>query len=552
MKFLRPFFKSPANTKNTFFLISLTGITATAVTIASENPNLVPEYTDKAKTGLDGVVRSSRAIYTISSNVVDYKYSLRGLRLDSDEYYRELSEVNLRSARRILKLCETNKGFYVKAGQFAAALRQIPKEFSSTLSSLQDKAVPCNFDAIREVLVRNLGKDLSELFLSFDEKPIAAASIAQVHRAVLKDHQEVAIKVQYPGLEKQMKIDLSTMEFLSKSISWIFPEYRFGWMVSEFKRTISAELDFIQEAKNSERTAKNFKRNATVRIPHIFWEFTTKQVLTMQFCGGHKVDDLEYMRKTGINPTKVAKALVELFAEMIFVHGFLHGDPHPGNILVSPEGRSGFSLVLLDHGSYKELDEEFRVDYCQLWNALILLDSKKIEMLGERFGVGKYSKYFPVIFTGRTINSKSSLGRGMSDEEKKNLKAEAKSLKMEDISTFMESLPSDFLTILRTDGLLKSIITKLEAPQMVRLLTYAKYSIYGLSAKPNPESGFTVKYAVSRFKGVLGYFQLKLFLDSLDLYSQMKEFHISILRKLKQMLFGAVHLLTGGEPSLTS
>ncbi|KAI5434629.1 hypothetical protein KIW84_021452 [Lathyrus oleraceus] len=88
---------------------------------------------------------------------------------------------------------------------------------------------------------------------------------------------------------------------------------------------------------------------------------------------------------------------------MIFVHGYIHGDPHPGNILVSPEGRNGFSLVLLDHAVYRELDEEFRKDFCQLWEALALKDSKKTMWLGERFGAGKYSRYLPIIFTGTTI-----------------------------------------------------------------------------------------------------------------------------------------------------
>lgn len=130
---------------------------------------------------------------------------------------------------------------------------------------------------------------------------------------------------------------------------------------------------------------------------------------------------------------------MEVFAEMIFIHGFIHGDPHPGNILVSPEGRNGFCLgmswllikyllilseikqccvwdflsfslsyingtVLLDHGIYRQLDEGFRIDYCELWKALILLDANKIQQLGERFGVGKYFKYLPLIFTGRTID----------------------------------------------------------------------------------------------------------------------------------------------------
>ncbi|KAF9624726.1 hypothetical protein IFM89_013264 [Coptis chinensis] len=553
MKLRHIYNKFPA--KATLFLI-----TATGISVAATNPNL--------SDNVSGIVRSFRAIYTITTNVVDYKYSLRGLPLESDQYHRKLSEVHLRSAKRLLRLCETNKGFYVKAGQFVAAMRQVPPEYSTTLSSLQDKAVPCDFKPIKEVIVRNLGQELSDIFLSFDEKPIAAASIAQVHRAVLKDDQEVAIKVQYPGLQKQMKIDITTMDFLSNAIAWIFPEYRFGWMVSEFGRTISFELDFIQEAKNSERTAKAFKHNKMVRVPHVFWELTRSQVLTMQFCSGHKVDDLGCLKEAGINPTKVAKALVEVFAEMIFVHGFLHGDPHPGNILVSPAGRNGFFLVLLDHGIYKELSEEFRLEYCQLWNALILLDSKKIEILGERFGVGRYSRYFPVIFTGRTIDSKSALGRGMSDEEKKNLKMEVKSLKMEDISSFMESLPPDFLTILRTDGLLRSIISKLGAPQRIRLLAYAKYSVYGLWTKSNPESvksqlvrtgskvkltAYTVysnstdKYVTSRFKSIFSYIQLKLFLEFLELTSQMRDLQFLVMHKLKQFLFGAVQLLKGGH-----
>lgn len=134
-----------------------------------------------------------------------------------------------------------------------------------------------------------MGRNFSEIFLSFDEEPIAAASIAQVHHAILKDHQEVAVKVQYPGLKQNMKLDTMIMSFLSKSVVKIFPEYRFDWLVHEFVKSISQELDFIQEAKNSERTATNFKHNKMITVPTVFWEFTTAQVLTMQFCKGFKV-----------------------------------------------------------------------------------------------------------------------------------------------------------------------------------------------------------------------------------------------------------------------
>lgn len=379
--------------------------------------------------------------------------------------------------------------------------------------------------------------------MSLDEQPIAAASIAQVHRAVLKDQQEVAVKVQYPGLEQQMKFDLATMSFLSKSVSLLFPEYRFEWMISEFTKNIAMELDFNQEAMNSERTARNFRNNNLVKVPFVLWEFTTNQVLTMQFCSGGKVDDLDLLKKMGINPITVAKALVEVFAEMIFVHGFLHGDPHPGNILVSPEGQNGFSLVLLDHGVYKEFDEDFRVRYCQLWKALILLDANKILQLGEQYGVGKYARYFPLIFTGRTIGSKSALGEAMSVDEKKNLRQELKSLKVEDYSSFMESVPSEFLTLLRTDELLKSLVNKLGSSQQVRLLSYAKYALRGLSPKLNPQNDSVVKVMLARIWTSIPYIQLRLVLEILELLSLIKALKLSVSKNFRGLVISVNCLL---------
>ncbi|XP_059065543.1 uncharacterized protein LOC131857287 isoform X1 [Cryptomeria japonica] len=146
-------------------------------------------------TACQGVVRSSRAVYTFTVNTLDYKYSLRGYDHKSEDYYRVRSQVHLRAAKRILKLCESNKGFYLKAGQFVASMQHVPKEYTSTLSTLQDQAIPYQIEAIKHVFVDNFGKDLSEIFVTFDEQPIAAASIAQVHHATLADGQEVAVKV---------------------------------------------------------------------------------------------------------------------------------------------------------------------------------------------------------------------------------------------------------------------------------------------------------------------------------------------------------------------
>lgn len=232
---------------------------------------------------------------------------------------------------------------------------------------------------------------------------------------------------------------------------------------------------------------------------------------------------MEALKRTNLNPGKVAKVLVEVFAEMIFVHGFIHGDPHPGNILVSPGGQNGFSLVLLDHGNCKTLDEGFRRDFCRLWEALILLDSTKIHELGTRFGVVQYAKFFPVIFTGRTTESKSGLGKGMSIQERQKLKQELKLLRLEDVTTFMGSLPPDFLTVLRTDGLIRSITLKLSAPQRVRLLAYAKYAVYGLGYNPTSEPVFVEKSIISKSVMLVSYIRLRLILELMELFQGMKK-----------------------------
>ncbi|GAB2224831.1 hypothetical protein Droror1_Dr00005608 [Drosera rotundifolia] len=529
--------------KLSVYALTAAGVGAGAVSLTSDNFQYLSNLPDEARFGLSGLVRSSRAVFTIAVNVVDYKYSLYGLVEDSDEYGRELSEVYLRSAKRVLKLCETNKGFYVKAGQFVAALRQVPKEYSSTLSSLQDQAVPCPFKFIREVLTSNLKKDLNEIFISFDEEPIAAASIAQVHHALLQNHEEVAVKVQYPGLKHLVRVDIATMSLLSKAVTLLFPDYRFGWILSAFKDAIAMELDFIQEARNSERTAENFETNKRVKVPRVLWDWTTEQVLTMQFCSGNKIDDVEYLKKAGVDPIQVAMLLSEVFASMVFIHGFVHGDPHPGNILISLEPKHGFTIVLLDHGIYKELDEDFRLDYCRLWRALILRNANEIQQVGERFGIGKYFRYLPLIFTETTIESKSALGKGMSTEERKMVKQELKSLKMEDFSSFMESLPPDLLTILRTDGLLRSLLSKLGAPRHIRLLAYSKRAVDGLSTRRMAGSGLSPKTSFSRLKLSLDYYHLRCLLGFLELVYLMEDVKHIVVGKLKHLVLRAARLL---------
>lgn len=250
------------------------------------------------------------------------------------------------------------------------------------------------------------------------------------------------------------------------------------------------------------------------------------------------------MKQTGISPSKVSKALADAVSEMIFVHGFLHGDLHPGNVLVCPDGRNGFSLVLLDFGICKKLDEAFRLNFCQLWEALILNDSNKIQQLGDNFGIGKYSRYLPVIFTGRTIESKSALSRGMSVEKKQSLNKDLKSLRIEDISSFFESLPNEFLTVLRADGLLRSLIIKLGASQRQRLLSYAKYALHGLSLKPNSGSESAIGAVYFRFQIGIRYIHMRLLFAMLELMSWMGNIQQASAERFNRFLSSARYALT--------
>ncbi|KAL2622699.1 hypothetical protein R1flu_002904 [Riccia fluitans] len=517
------------------------GTTAVSTAIVVLPPTLrdLPDGTlGNLELARQGFLRSSRAVYTFAANSYDYKYTLKDYADKSEEYYRARSEVHTRAAQRILKLCEANRGFYIKAGQFLGSLKNIPKEYVTVLSVLQDQAQSWPYPLIEKVIESELGKRVRDIFAEFDEKPIAAASLAQVHRAKLLDGEEVAVKVQYPHLQEQFEIDVRTMAILSKAIALLFPDYQFEWIVPEFEKGLSRELDFEQEGKNAEQTAKNFAKKDHVKIPHIKWDLSSKRVLTMEFMHGFKITDLEKLQEAGIDRLQVAELLVEVFAEMVFCHGYVHGDPHPGNMFVQPRdkgrGKRNFDLVLLDHGQYRELDEGFRSDYCRLWKALILLDGNELEEVGNRLGAGHYYRYLPVIFTGRPLNSKAGLGRGMSEEEKDQLRDELRNFTMGDVSQFMEGLPRDFLTVLRTDGLLRSITSVLGAPSRMRLIVNARYAVVGFAQqhRGDPANQGWKAYIKANYN----YSNLRLRLEIFELSYKLELLYGSLLRHFNSIL----------------
>lgn len=286
-----------------------------------------------------GLVRFGRTCGNAAVTAADYKLSLwnQDKEADAEAYKEALSRVNLRAARRLYSVCHKNGGLYTKFGQGVANLNHaLPAEFTDVLAPLQDQARAMPREMALEALRSELGgRDPSEVFDHFDPEPLAAASLAQVHRAELKGTGEaVAVKIQYPYLQAQTNGDLATLRMLTDFVGLLFPDFSYSWLTPEFENNMELELDFVQEGRNGERMARMFANHADVYVPTVHWQHTTKRLLIMEFIDGIKITNVDGICDKGINPLEVAATVSAVFGDMIHVHGFAHCDPHPGNLLV--------------------------------------------------------------------------------------------------------------------------------------------------------------------------------------------------------------------------
>ncbi|XP_073098170.1 aarF domain-containing protein kinase 1 isoform X4 [Manis javanica] len=307
-----------------------------------------------------GAVRVGRAVATTAVISYDYLTSLRSVPYGSEEYLQLRSKVHLRSARRLCELCCANRGTFIKVGQHLGALDYLlPEEYTSTLKVLHSQAPQSSMQEVRQVIREDLGKEIHDLFMSFDDTPLGAASLAQVHKAVLHDGRTVAVKVQHPKVQSQSSKDILLMEVLVLAVKQLFPEFEFMWLVDEAKKNLPLELDFLNEGRNAEKVAQMLKHFDFLKVPQIYWELSTKRVLLMEFVDGGQVNDRDYMEKNKIDVNQISRHLGKMYSEMIFVNGFVHCDPHPGNVLVRKRpGTEKAEIVLLDHGLYQ--DSEIR------------------------------------------------------------------------------------------------------------------------------------------------------------------------------------------------
>ena len=354
-----------------------------------------------------GAKRFIRSLWTGLVASIDYKYSLYGLDDDSDEYRDALSQVHLRSASHILDCCLANSGLYIKLGQGLSTMNHVlPKEYTDTLKVLLDKCLRRqSSDEIENIFIRDLGKPPSEIFKSFDPKPIAAASLAEVFKATTLDDKQVAVKVQYSDLRERFESDIATCATILDFIELMHPRFSFRWLLDELKETMFMELDFEAEGKNSEKCKKDLQHFNYIYVPDVLWSITSKRILTTEFIDGVKISETEKLKEEGLNLSEIGESLLHAFGEQVFHTGFVHADPHPGNILVRKHnGTKHAELILLDHGLYETIPTEIRLPLARVWQAVVENDHIAMKKYSNELGVEDY-RLFCIALTTRWIGT---------------------------------------------------------------------------------------------------------------------------------------------------
>ena len=290
------------------------------------------------------------------------------------------SQARYRAKQLTALLVELGPAF-VKAGQALSTRPDIiPVVLLEELSQLQDQLPGFSGDKAMELIEKDLDKNINDIFLKIDKDPISAASLGQVHKAILKDGEVVAVKVQRPGLREQITLDLYIVRniaiWLKNNIGLIRSDL--VALIDELGKRVFEEMDYINEAENAEKFRDMHQKNIKIAVPKIYNELTSRRVLTMEWIEGTKLTNLDDVKKLGIDPDEMIDIGVQCSLEQLLEHGFFHADPHPGNLLALEDGR----LCYLDFGMMSEVSRDSRSGLIQ---AVVHLVNKNFDKLSHDF-----------------------------------------------------------------------------------------------------------------------------------------------------------------------
>ncbi|MDJ0514015.1 MAG: AarF/UbiB family protein [Methyloceanibacter sp.] len=261
----------------------------------------------------------------------------------------------LSAPERLRMVCEELGPTFIKMGQILSTRPDLlSRPYVLELRKLQDHVSEIPFEAVKKVVEKEMGRELKEIFPTFEEKPLAAASIAQVHRCTLPDGTQAVAKVQRPGIEEQIRMDLTILYGMARlanhsSFAETIDKVK---VVQEFERVILRELDFTSEGHLTEEFARNFQDDSKVHIARIFWDYSTRRLLTMEYLDGVNISQLDAHQDEKVDTREIAKKVVMITLKQIFRDGLFHADPHPGNLMLLPDGTIG----VLDFGMIGRFD----------------------------------------------------------------------------------------------------------------------------------------------------------------------------------------------------
>lgn len=268
--------------------------------------------------------------------------------------------------QRIRQVIEELGPTFIKMGQIASTRPDvIPPGIIAELEKLQDNVPSFPFSDVRKIVQEELGAQIEEVFADFEEVPLAAASIGQVHRAVLISGETVAVKIQRPNISTMIETDLEILMDIAG-----LAEQRFDWaeryqakeIIDEFAKTLRAELDYVAEGRNAEKMARQFSDNFKIKMPKIYKDYSAEKVLTMEYIQGIKLSQTEGLIELGYDTSEIAKQIAKAIFHQILIEGFFHGDPHPGNILILP----GQVIAFLDFGMVGRLTTQMKHHFASL------------------------------------------------------------------------------------------------------------------------------------------------------------------------------------------
>jgi predicted unusual protein kinase regulating ubiquinone biosynthesis (AarF/ABC1/UbiB family) len=362
-----------------------------------------------------------------------------------------------RNASRIFATAVELRGLLIKMCQVIGTRSDIfPPEYVKVLAQCHDRLPPRPFEQIRAQVERELGGPLDAFYGEFDQHPLAAASLAQVHRARRRDGRAVAVKVQYPDIEDIVRVDIAGVtrvcrlyQLVDRNPLDLLP------LLEELTTHLALELDFQREADNADRVRALFSDEGCVVVPEIERDLSTRRVLTMQFVDGIKVTDVTGLRAAGLDPADVVQTLMRIYVRMILAYGFFQADPHPGNLFVRPNGQ----IVLLDFGLAKDLPPGFGLGIFELMFSMMTLNEaamlKAFDVLGFATKTGEPKWLVDIARRMVEVSGKRFEGE-FTEEMTDELFA---AIRENPIVT----VPSDFVLVGRAFGLLSGIAHTLGA-----------------------------------------------------------------------------------------